>query len=542
MPISPSGTARLAAVAFSVLLAATIGAFLVANRLKSKPPVIEVIRRDTFFSPNGDGRRDKDTIVYTVDFDDRASVDVVDADGVVVRRITDRERLRANRPGRVTWDGRDDDGRVVPDGEYRLRFILDEGRSLLAPRPFYVDTEPPRPAVVVDDDTPIIRPGGRVAFRVRGAGLDEAPSFTVLRTDVSPPRAVRKLAGEVGTTSYEWDGRNAARRPRRARDLPDRRHRLRQGAQPGPGPAPAAARPAARGRGAAGRHRPLAGGPAAGARRAGGRPRQPARRRPRPRVQLDAAPTRRAQAGPVRPPRPGQDAADRPRPARAVGHLPAARRVARVRRDRPDRRARPQPGRAARRPADGLVARPRPDRPDRRRRPGRVRLRLGRRLPAPVRLRRRHAAGAAERDRAAADLHGRGGPALRPGHGPRPRLHRGAGRRAARRADGGRADLDQPRAGQAAARLRPRRRPPGAVRAAGAARLRVGRRQRPGARVAGHPRRRARRPARRRPPLRRHAHRARRGPGPRAAGGLLRPPGRLRRGRGAARPRAAGRR
>ncbi len=209
----PGGTTRLAVVAFSVLLAATIGAFLVANRLKSKPPVIEVIRRDTFFSPNGDGRRDKDTIVYTVKINDRASVDVVDADGVAVRRITDRERLRSGRRGRVTWDGRDDEGRVVKDGEYRLRFILGEGRSLLAPRPFYVDTEPPRPAVVVDADTPIVRPGGDVPFRVRGAGLDEAPSFTILRTDVSPPRAVRRLEGEVGSTSYVWDGNNALGKP-----------------------------------------------------------------------------------------------------------------------------------------------------------------------------------------------------------------------------------------------------------------------------------------------------------------------------------------
>lgn len=207
------GTARLAAVAFSVLLAATIGAFLVANRLKASPPEIEVVRRDTFFSPNGDGRRDTDTIVYTVAFEDTAAVDVVDADGVAVRRITDNERLRPRRRGRITWDGRDDDGQVVEDGEYRLRFILEEGRSLLAPRPFFVDTRPPAPAVVVDEGTPIVRPGGTVAFRVRGAGLDEAPSFTVLRTDVSPPRAVRRFPGEVGRTSYEWDGRNDLGQP-----------------------------------------------------------------------------------------------------------------------------------------------------------------------------------------------------------------------------------------------------------------------------------------------------------------------------------------
>ncbi len=199
---------RLAAVAFGVLMAATIGAFFLANRLKSKPPEIKVIRRDTFFSPNGDGVRDKDTIVYMVSLNDRAKVDVVDADGVRVRRITDHQQLRGGRRGRVTWDGRDDDGKVVPDGEYRLRFILDEGRALLAPRPFYVDTTPPRPAVVVASDTPIVRSGAPVTFRVRGAGADTAPEFRVLRTDVSPAQTVRTFTGAIGKMTYDWDGRN----------------------------------------------------------------------------------------------------------------------------------------------------------------------------------------------------------------------------------------------------------------------------------------------------------------------------------------------
>lgn len=208
MAQASGGTARLAAVAFGVLLAATIGAFFLANRLKSKPPEIELIRRDTFFSPNGDGVRDKDTVIFTVGLTDRASVDVVDADGVRVRRITEDKALRKGRRNSVTWNGRDDDGKVVPDGEYRLRFILDEGRALLAPGPLYVDTEPPRPAVVVDGETPIVRPGTAVSFRVRGAGADTAPEFRVLRTDVTPAQTVRTLPGEIGRDSYEWDGNN----------------------------------------------------------------------------------------------------------------------------------------------------------------------------------------------------------------------------------------------------------------------------------------------------------------------------------------------
>jgi hypothetical protein len=209
MPES-SGTTRLAAAAFGILLLATVGAFLVANRLKAQPPEIMVLRRDTYFSPNGDGRRDTDTVLFTVKLNDTAAVDVVDADGVRVRRLAAHKRLYRGRRQHVTWDGRTDAGRRAPDGEYRLRFILDEGRALLAPRPFFVDTVPPRPAVVVDYETPIVRPGAPVGFRVRGAGADTAPAFTVVRTDVSPPRPVRKLVGQVGRTNYTWDGRTDA--------------------------------------------------------------------------------------------------------------------------------------------------------------------------------------------------------------------------------------------------------------------------------------------------------------------------------------------
>jgi len=201
---------RLAAGAFAVLVLATAAAFFLANQLKSQPPEIEVVRRDEFFSPNGDGRRDTEAIVFSVDLSGAAAVDIVDADGARVRRLTDRLRLRPGGQAKVVWDGRDDDGRRAPDGEYRMRLNLAEGRSLLAPRPFFADTVAPRPSVTVDEDSPIVRPGTAVPFRVSGAGEDLAPRFRVLRTDVSPPRVVRRIAGEKGKESYSWDGRTDA--------------------------------------------------------------------------------------------------------------------------------------------------------------------------------------------------------------------------------------------------------------------------------------------------------------------------------------------
>ena len=49
----------LARITFVVLVGATFSAFFVAQRLKSAPPVIELRGLARYFSPNGDGVRDR---------------------------------------------------------------------------------------------------------------------------------------------------------------------------------------------------------------------------------------------------------------------------------------------------------------------------------------------------------------------------------------------------------------------------------------------------------------------------------------------------
>ena len=50
---------RQVRVVFALLVAATFGAFFVAQRLKHTPTVIQQVRGARLFSPNGDGRQDK---------------------------------------------------------------------------------------------------------------------------------------------------------------------------------------------------------------------------------------------------------------------------------------------------------------------------------------------------------------------------------------------------------------------------------------------------------------------------------------------------
>lgn len=209
---APGRTTRPAAVAFAVLVVATFSAFFLANQLKSRPPVLDGIRLDSFFSPNGDGFRDTLPISFTIDATDIAAIDVVDADGTRVRRLADQVRIRPGQPVRLEWDGRTDEGQRARDGEYRMRLFLErDGSAVLAPKVFTVDTVPPSPAAIVSADTPIVAPGAAVPFRVRGISEDTRPRFEVLRTDVSPPRTVRRFTGDLGgRQSYRWDGRTAA--------------------------------------------------------------------------------------------------------------------------------------------------------------------------------------------------------------------------------------------------------------------------------------------------------------------------------------------
>lgn len=189
-----------------LLVAATFGAFFVAQELKSRPPVVQVNKLTRFFSPNGDGRRDVNSISVVIREADDLTIGIVNADGDRVRRLATNVAARPYQPVRVTWDGRDDEGRRAADGIYRLRVGLRrQGRSVVVQQAITLDTVPPRPLVRAGgDDRAVISPrGGPVPIRIRGAGR-RAPDVSVWRTDVSPARRVARVRASRGGRA-EWD-------------------------------------------------------------------------------------------------------------------------------------------------------------------------------------------------------------------------------------------------------------------------------------------------------------------------------------------------
>jgi hypothetical protein len=216
-----------ARVIFGLLVLATFGAFFVTQKLKQAPRVVRTLSMTTLFSPNGDQRREVATVRFRLESHaDNVTVRVQDPDGDTVRVLASDRHVRSKRTVRLTWDGRDDTGRVVPDGDYRVRIGLRRsGRSALLVKPLRVDTTAPRPVVQTtavqlrdgrvtrlgpaEGHGAVILPpgGGRVFFGYLGLpGPDRlAPRFLVYRTDVSPPRIVARLRGRRGSRIASWD-------------------------------------------------------------------------------------------------------------------------------------------------------------------------------------------------------------------------------------------------------------------------------------------------------------------------------------------------
>jgi N,N-dimethylformamidase beta subunit-like protein/flagellar hook capping protein FlgD len=204
----------LVRVVFALLVLATIGAFALTQQLKSEfPLIIRFATEPAQFSPNRDHYRDSTVVGFDLSEPAEVSFSVTDGEGNEVRRIVDERRLAGDTKHRFRWTGRDDEGRFVPDGVYRMRVVrADESRVINSIKEITVDTEPPRVELV--EATPSViatgEPGRTPRVRIRYEGpVNAAPEFRVFRTDDGPPRVVRRFRGD-DTRSGIWRGEVAA--------------------------------------------------------------------------------------------------------------------------------------------------------------------------------------------------------------------------------------------------------------------------------------------------------------------------------------------
>jgi hypothetical protein len=131
-----------------LLLVATTVAFAITEGLKLESSPIRSVAVDKTFSPTCDCETSEATVRFRLQKADRLTLSIVDEKGHEVATLIAPE---STKEGKVfaAWDGRDDAGAIVPDGEYRPRVHLERAhRTIVLPNPIRVDTRPPEISLV----------------------------------------------------------------------------------------------------------------------------------------------------------------------------------------------------------------------------------------------------------------------------------------------------------------------------------------------------------------------------------------------------------
>jgi hypothetical protein len=165
------------------LVGGTAAAFGITERLKLERSPVFAPRIDKVFSPVCDCPKALAEVGFSLRAADRITLVIVDRRGRPVRRLLASREYPAG-PLAVRWDGRDDAGRLVPEGSYRPRVHLDrDRRTIVFPNPIEVDVTPPR-VTVVSVRPPAFSPDRdgrnelvRVAYRV------DEPAHALLYVD-----------------------------------------------------------------------------------------------------------------------------------------------------------------------------------------------------------------------------------------------------------------------------------------------------------------------------------------------------------------------
>jgi hypothetical protein len=215
---------RLPATVFAGLVAATVAAFFVSQHLKVADPLINGSPRPDPPAINPvAGRVCKDLAGRRVSFKrtrigfylqsraDTVLVDVVDTSGQYV--ATAGGSGRYVRPGRnryvfFTWDGRESDGSIAPDGTYFFRVALQqEGRTFeLTAQPVRVITAAPHPRVTQVSPSLVDEPGHPVSIRYTPGSYHNA-DIVIYRTGVTGRPVAVKTFGVNGRRGRAiWNG------------------------------------------------------------------------------------------------------------------------------------------------------------------------------------------------------------------------------------------------------------------------------------------------------------------------------------------------
>ena len=129
------------------LLAGSAAAFAVAEHLKLEKSPVAGPDIDKVFSPICDCPQQRAAIAFRLRKTDRLTLSLLDSEGKEIRTLVDHVPTTRGRHA-FFWNGRNDDGRLVPEGSYRPKVELGNAdRTIVLPNPIRVDVT--RPSVDV---------------------------------------------------------------------------------------------------------------------------------------------------------------------------------------------------------------------------------------------------------------------------------------------------------------------------------------------------------------------------------------------------------
>ena len=183
------------------LLVVSVAAFTYTQKLKlERSPVGTARFFERWLSPDCECPRETTRLTFQLRERERIDATIVDADGDFVTTLLVGSE---QGPGRVKteWDGRDEAGRVVSDGDYRVRVRMrDERRTIVIPVEIHVDTVPPRARLLGVSSTTLAR-GEKIQLDY------ETDEFgrPILLVDDEP--AVAGVQRQPGPGTVDWRGR-----------------------------------------------------------------------------------------------------------------------------------------------------------------------------------------------------------------------------------------------------------------------------------------------------------------------------------------------
>ena len=149
---------RLAQIVFAALVLACLGAFVLTQRLKHTPTVVQSFKLTPIFSPNPTGHIKEERISFKLASADEVTVTILDGEGDQVATLVRDQPVARYKQFSLRWNGRygtasahktfpgangtpivipTNTGKPAPAGEYRVRVTLrKQHRSVFSPGDF----------------------------------------------------------------------------------------------------------------------------------------------------------------------------------------------------------------------------------------------------------------------------------------------------------------------------------------------------------------------------------------------------------------------